>query len=379
MVYDYDALRPSYYEINLDAITRNFRTLRRWVGPKVKIYSCLKRNAYGCGTQRIARLVEHLGTDGIAVGNIHEAISIRESGVNVPLLLYPNCLPEAAEKVIQYNLMPTLSSQDEAADWSKNCESPLSVFAKVDVGLLRGGVMFDQALGLIKAIDSSSALSLAGVYTHLHGYDPATGVEYANMQFGRFQDILHEADQAGIELPVRMASGSAAVLQFPEMDLDAVDPGSMLFGIRATNDRVRPDELQHALTAIKSRILLTKDIRVDHVGDYPSPFPVKRTIKIGLIPFGWGDGMPRKMPKDAEVLIRGKRAPMIGPVHLEHMRVDITSVPHVGAGDQIMIMGQQGKEEIKLEVVAQQWGMDIQQFYGSLKDQLPRCYLHRAK
>jgi alanine racemase len=238
--------------------------------------------------------------------------------------------------------------------------------------------MFDQAIGLLKAIDYNSNLSLEGVYTHLHGYDPSTGVEYAKMQFGRFQDILSEADQAGIKVPVRMASGSAAVLQFPEMDLDAVDPGSMLFGIRATNDHVRPDELQHALTAIKSRILLTKDIRVDHVGEYPSPFPVKRTTRIGLIPFGWGDGMPRKMPRGAEVLIRERRAPMIGPVHLEHLRVDITSIPHAEAGDDIMILGQQGKEEIKLEVVAQQWNMDIQQFYGSLKDQLPRCYLQHT-
>ena len=379
MVLDFDALRPSYYEINLDAIARNFRTLRRWIGPKVKIYCCLKRNAYGCGTQRIARLVESLGTDGLAVGNIHEAILIRESGVNVPLLLYPNCLPEAVEKVLQYNLIPTLSSEDEAGDWSRNCVSPLSVFAKVDVGLLRGGIMFDGAIGLLKAIDSSSNLSLAGVYTHFHGYDPSTGVEYAKMQFGRFQDVLREADQAGIELPVRMASGSAAVLQFPEMDLDAVDPGSMLFGIRAASDAVRPDELEHALNAIKSRILLTKDIRVDHVGAYPAPFPVKRTTKIGLIPFGWGDGLPRTMPKKAEVLIRGRRVPMIGPVHLEHMRVDITSVPNAETGDEIMIMGQQRKEEIKLEIVAQQWGMDIQQFYGSLKDQLPRCYLHSSK
>ena len=377
-MYDFDALRPSYYEINLDAIARNFRTLRRWVGPKVKIYSCLKRNAYGCGARRIASLVESLGTDGIAVGNIHEAISIRESGVKVPLLLYPNCLPEAVEKVIRYDLIPTLSSQDEAADWSNNSASPLSVFAKIDVGLLRGGVMFDQAMGLIKAIDSSSYLSLAGVYTHLHGYDPSTGAEYAKMQFGRFKDILHEANQAGIELPVSMASGSAPVLQFPEMDLDAVDPGSMLFGIRAANDPVRPDELQHALKAIKSRIILTKHIRVDHVGAYPSPFPVKRTTKIGLIPFGWGDGMPRKLPKNTDALIRGNRVPIIGPIHLEHMRVDLTSVPDAEMGDEIVIMGQQDKETIKLEVVAQQWGMDTQQFYGSLKDQLPRNYISSA-
>ncbi len=372
---DFAQLRPSWYEIDLGAIAHNYRTLRQWVGPEVKIFACLKRNAYGCGVQPVAQLLEREGTDGRAVGNINDALAMRDAGVSVPILLYPNCLTDAADLVRRHGFMPTVSSPDEAWGWAETGQNKLDVFAKVDVGLFRGGAMPGESLDLLKAIAANAKLRLAGIYTHFHGYDPSTGQDYARWQFAKFRQVLDSASAEGIEIPVRIAANSAVVLQFPEMDLNGVDPGSMLYGIRGAITPERPEPLRHALHALKSHIILLKQLSPDDVGVHPSPFPVETKKTIGLLPLGWGDGFPRRAPEGAEALVRGRRVPVIGPIHLEHLRVDLTNVLDAAVGDEVVLVGRQGNEEIALETVAQQWDMSLLHFYGSLRDHLPRRYL----
>ena len=367
-------MRPTWYEIDLDAICENYRTLRNWVGTDVKIYSCLKRNAYGCGIQAVSRSLEKEGTDGLAVGNINDALAIRKAGVELPILLYPNCLPETASVVSENRLTPTVSSEEEAQAWAQATQRPLSVFPKIDVGLLRGGVLPDKAVSLIKAITENKLLRLAGIYTHFHGYDPATGSDYARLQFERFHSLLEEVHRIGIDVPVRIAAGSLVVLQFPEMDLNGVDPGSVLFGIRSASGPERTQPLHPALRSIKTRILLIKDIQPHHIDNHPSPFPVEQPVRMGLVPFGWGDGMPRYRPDGASALVRGHLVPIIGPIHFEHMRLDLSSVSHAAVGDEVVLLGHQGQAQIDIESVAEQWGMDVLQFYGNLRDHVPRRY-----
>jgi alanine racemase len=367
-------MRPTWYEIDLDAICENYRTLRNWVGTDVKIYSCLKRNAYGCGIQAVSRSLEKEGTDGLAVGNINDALAIRKAGVELPILLYPNCLPETASVVSENRLTPTVSSEQEAQAWAQATQRPLSVFPKIDVGLLRGGVLPDKAVSLIKAITENKLLRLAGIYTHFHGYDPATGSDYARLQFERFHSLLEEVHRIGIDVPVRIAAGSLVVLQFPEMDLNGVDPGSVLFGIRSASGPERTQPLHPALRSIKTRILLIKDIQPHHIDNHPSPFPVEQPVRMGLVPFGWGDGMPRYRPDGASALVRGHLVPIIGPIHFEHMRLDLSSVSHAAVGDEVVLLGHQGQAQIDIESVAEQWGMDVLQFYGNLRDHVARRY-----
>ncbi len=367
-------MRPTWYDIDLDAICQNYRTLRNWVGADVKVYSCLKRNAYGCGIQPVSRRLEKEGTDGLAVGNINDALAIRQAGVELPILLYPNCLPETADVVSEHRLIPTISSEKEAQAWAQASQRPLAVFPKIDVGLLRGGVLPDKAISLIKAITENKLLHLAGIYTHFHGYDPTTGADYARLQFERFHSLLDEIYKIGIDVPVRIAAGSLVVLQFPEMDLNGVDPGSVLFGIRSASGAERPQPLYPALRSIKTRILLIKEIQPHHVENHPSPFPVKQPVRMGLVPFGWGDGMPNDRPEGASALVRGHRVPVLGPIHFEHMRLDLTTLSDAEVGDEVVLLGRQGQAQISIEELAEQWGMDILHFHGNLRDHVPRRY-----
>jgi alanine racemase len=367
-------MRPTWYDIDLDAICQNYRTLRNWVGADVKVYSCLKRNAYGCGIQPVSRRLEKEGTDGLAVGNINDALAIRQAGVELPILLYPNCLPETADVVSENRLIPTISSEKEAQAWAQASQQPLAVFPKIDVGLLRGGVLPDKAISLIKAITENKLLHLAGIYTHFHGYDPTTGADYARLQFERFHSLLDEIYKMGIDVPVRIAAGSLVVLQFPEMDLNGVDPGSVLFGIRSASGAERTQPLYPALRSIKTRILLIKEIQPHHVDNHPSPFPVKQPVRMGLVPFGWGDGMPNDRPEGASALVRGHRVPILGPIHFEHMRLDLTTLSDAEVGDEVVLLGRQGQAQISIEDLAEQWGMDVLHFHGNLRDHVPRRY-----
>ena len=136
-----EALRPTWYEIDLDAIAENFRSLRAAVGPDVAIYACLKRNAYGCGAVAVARRLARDGAEGLALGNVYDAIAIRAAGVHLPILLYPTCLPEQAETLRRHDLIASVSSAEEAVAWDVACRGRLKVFVKIDAGAFRAGAL----------------------------------------------------------------------------------------------------------------------------------------------------------------------------------------------------------------------------------------------
>ena len=373
-------LRPTWFEIDLDAIAHNLRQLRRMVGPRVAIYACLKRNAYGCGAIPVAQVMQREGADAIAVGNINDALAIRESRVSLPILLYPNCLAsEAGPAVMRHRLMPTISGLDEAAAWEQEADGgTLDVFAKIDVGLFRGGAMPREALTLLRRIADSNVLRLAGAYAHLHGYDPATGDDYAQWQFRKFQTVMGEAASRGIDVPVRMVASTSVVLQHPEMDLNGVDPGGILFGLKPSPVPSRDHPMRPAVRAFKSRLILTKWIEPDDAGGFTGPFAVGERRRIGVLPLGWGDGVPRHIPGPAVALMGGRRVPVVGPVHLEHMRVDLTGVPDAKVGDEVVFLGTQGDETITIEQLTECWGIDGLDFLGGMRDHIQRTYFRNG-
>ena len=373
-------LRPTWFEIDLDAISHNLRQLRRMVGSGVAIYACLKRNAYGCGAVPVAQVMQREGADAIAVGNINDALAIREAQVSLPILLYPNCLAsEAGPAVMRYRLMPTVSSVDDVAAWEQAAAGGrLDVFAKIDVGLFRGGAMPREALALLRRIADSNVLGLAGAYAHLHGYDPATGDDYAAWQFQNFQTVMRQAASHNIDVPVRMVASTSVVLQHPEMDLNGVDPGSILYGLKPSPVPSRNLQMRPSVRAFKSRLILTKWIEPEDAGGFAGPFAVTERQRIGVLPLGWGDGIPRQTPAGAVALVGGRRVPVVGPVHLEHMRVDLTGVPDAKVGDEVVLLGTQGADTITLDRLADCWGIDGLEFLGGMRDHIARIYFRDA-
>lgn len=371
-------LRPTWYEIDLGAVAHNVRELRRICGPKVAVYGCLKRNGYGCGAPAIGKAAMAAGADGLAVGNINDAVAVRRAGVKGPILLYPTCLPDAAPTAEALDLMPTISTPEEAETWNAAFSRPHPVFIKTDVGLFRAGAMPEDAPALIAAVKRLPNLKPAGHYSHIYSYGAEPSPAHYRWQFANMLRARDAAHAAGLALPIVMVSSTTAVLDYPEMDLTGVDPGRVLYGIAGSATSARGARLKPAFVALKTQLIMKKPLGAAETGGHPPPFPVRPGMVIGILPLGWGDGIPRTLPDDAAALIRGRRAPLLNPVHLEHLRIDLTNVPEASPGDEVVLIGRQGSQEISVADILESWCMDSTTFHASLRDHIARRYLGAA-
>ncbi|MGE0719391.1 MAG: alanine racemase [Alphaproteobacteria bacterium] len=368
-------LRPTWYEIDLGAVRGNVAELRRLVGPKVAIWACLKRNAYGCGAPAVAPVCVEGGADGLAVGNIDDAAAIRATGVTAPILLYPTCLPDRADAVEALDLIPSLSTAEEAEAWGAAFTRPRPVFLKVDVGLLRAGATLGGLPALLDAVRRRPNLRSAGLYGHFFSYGAAAGSANYGDQFARMQAAVAAAKAAGVPVPVAMVSSTNAVLDHPEMDLTGVDPGRLLYGLSGSERPARVGTFRPALVGFKTRLVLRKPVGPEDADGASPPFVPRPGMTIGVLPIGWGDGLPRPLPKAAVALIRGRMAPLVGPVHLEHTRIDLTDIPEARPGDEVALVGRQGDAAITLPQLAAAWGIDETTFHGGMRDHIPRVYV----
>jgi alanine racemase len=358
--------------LDLDAIVHNTRAIQAALSPGCRLYACLKGDAYGIGIRFVAPAIAAEGVDAFAVGAIEDAVEIRRAGCDSQdILLYPNCLPEAAPVVQRDRLTITISSIEEAQAWNAAASGPIDAFIKIDVGALRAGVLPRQAARLAQSLRTLSRLRVLGAYAHLHLPDPATMREYAQWQFANFGRAVAESKQNGLPIPVRMVSGTAVLLEFPDMDLEAVDPGRALFGIGFDAVR-RRIALRPALVGWRARLLVVKDVEPDDVRPHDAPFPLRARQRVGVIPVGWGDGLPRRLPDSAVALVRGKRVRLLPPSHFEHVRVDLTDVPDARYGDEVVLLGIQQDEHVAMGEVAKWMGRDALHLLGAMPRHLSR-------
>lgn len=364
-------LRGSWYEIDLGAIRHNYRQLRQQLPTNVKVYACLKRNGYGCGAGPVAGALASEGADGFAVASLLDAVSIRRAGVGHPILLYPGALPTAGTMVEALDLTVSVSSIDELERW-RSAMARTRVFIKVDLGFFRAGATPQEAGGLLAAAHAHSDVQVDGLYAHLSELPTSKPLDAVN-QLGRMQAILAGAEACGDRPIIAMMSSTEGVLTYPDMDLDAVDPGALFVGFSEGHHPARHLTLQPALKAICTTVVAVKRLDLS-LGPAPEIPGFQPGMVLGVLGMGWGDGLPRVVPRNAEAIVGGKRARLLPPAHLEHLRIDLTEVPEACFGDQVVLLGRQGDEVITHEEIAALWGTDVIGLYAGLRDHIPRIY-----
>ena len=371
-------LRSVWCEIDLDAIERNIRQLKEIIGPAVNLFVCLKGDALGCGARQVAQVCEQAGADGLAFGNIDTAIACRPFAQKLPMLLYPCCLPQTAGVLEQHRLSATLSTLDDVHRWAMHVTTGIDVFLKIDTGGLRAGAFPDEAVEVAKAIVATGKLRLAGVYGHslasYHREESGAQMQLQQQQIDVFLSSIEQMEGAGIKIPIRMFASSEAVLSCPSADMNAVEPGRLIAGLDfpAADSRLR--SWHPALVGLKSRIVMRKALPSHLQADPCAFFPTRDGMVIGLIPFGWSDGYPRRLPPGATVLVNGKRVPVVGPVHSELLRIDLTDVPDAAVGDEVVLLGSSGDQTITLQELQQQWDMDLSELFLTVGRRLPRIF-----
>lgn len=364
-------LRPTWLEIDLDAVADNVRAVRRLIGADRQLIAAMKGDGYGFGSVEMARVFVAGGVDALALADLADAIRLRKHGFTHPILMYPNALPEAATEVIAFGITPTVTDEPSARAYSSAASAPLGVFVKVDVGLERLGVPAEEAVSFVRTVHRLPRLGVEGIYTHLHvpaGVAPA----YVDWQVERFTTVLDCLDAEGIRVPVRLAASSPAVLRFPGSWLNAVDPGRILYGAIPASE-TSPVWLRPAFKALKTRLIAVRPTTPRARFAAEAPFALDAVRRLGVIPAGWGDGLATLSA--GRVLVRGLSVPILARPSFEHTRVDLTSVPEACVGDEVVLIGRQGTAEITLDEAAARNGLDPIQLAPAVRESVARVYV----
>lgn len=350
--------RPNRFEIDLGAIAHNVAEVRRVVGRSTQIIAALKANAYGFGLGEVAEAVVSSGGTAIAVADLADAARLRERGIEVPILLYAGNLADAATvaAVESNRVMPTILDPSSAEVYSSLTKQPIRVFVKIDVGLERLGVAPEQAASLVKHIRALPNLEVHGLYTHVDVPGKGDVDAYITWQLQRYFRVCEELQADGIEIPVKMVSSSAVLRYTPDMRLDAVDPGHILFGLTPPGPANVDMDIRPAFRALKSRLIHTKRVDRHEFRDL-APVAIRDDMRIGIIPIGLRDGMASLNCGD--VVVRGRRVAILGALSLEHTRIDLTDVPEARVGDEVVVIGQQGTAVIRPEEVIEHQGFAV--------------------
>ena len=269
--------------------------------------------------------------------------------------------------------MPSLHDQSSVESLARWRTRPVKVFVEVNVGGERLGVDLDEAPQFVRSVLALSGLTLEGVHAHMHVPDGAAGDELVTWQYQRFMAVLRALDADGVKVPVRMIASSKTLVRTVEMNLDAIDPGHLAFGLMPTDSIAVAMDLRLALRALKSQLVtvrrLARDEHIDRM-----PFPARAGMRFGVIPFGASDRF--KQLHCGTVLVRGRRVSLLGPPSAEHARVDLTDVPDAEVGDEVVIIGRQGLAEITLdEVQRAQGGVRPSDITRSIPSTIPRHYV----
>ena len=352
------ARRPNVFRVDLGAISHNLAEVRRIAGSGVGIVAALKADAYGFGLERVAETVVAGGAETIAVADIADALRLRDHGMDTPVLLYAGNLADraAVEAVQSHRLMPTILDRESAESYAAHAGGRVRVFIKIDVGLERLGVLPGQAATLARRVRALPNLELHGVYTHVDVPGDPTAGEYVAWQIERYRVACAELEAEGPPIPVKMAASSAVLRCDPGAAFDAVDPGHMLFGLTPPGPLNVDADLRTAFHSLTSRIIHARSIEREHFLDL-APFPLREGMRFGVIPIGLRDGMAAL--NCGEVLVGGQRAAILGPLSLEHTRVDLSGTPEAKVGDEVVIIGRQGEAEIEPEEVVAHQGFGV--------------------
>jgi alanine racemase len=380
-------LRPTYAEIDLSAIRHNIKAIRARVGSKVKIMPAVKANGYGHGAVEVSRAVLQAGAEALSVATPEEGIELREAGFDVPILILGCSTPDAAADIVRCDLASTVCDLTYARALSEaavnranrpkrgSSQRPhtASVHVKVDTGMGRIGVRPDQALDFIRELRSLPGISVDGVFTHFPSADEPDR-SFTLSQIATFSKVLDALKRHGTSVPLAHASNSGGVLGYPQADYDAVRPGIMIYGSYPSLLVVRSISVRQAMT-LKTRIVFLKDVDAGTTVSYGRTHTLKRRSKVATLPIGYADGYQRALSNRGEAAVRGVRVPVIGRVCMDQIMIDVTDVPGVQTGDEVILMGG-GYDYLSANNVATKAGTIAEETYCAVSSRVPRVYIN---
>lgn len=370
-----DAVRPTRAEVSLEGLRHNLRALRRVT--RAPIYSVLKADAYGHGAKAVARTLERAGVNGVCVALLEEAIELREAGIQCPVLVMGGYYGQAWSEVLHHQLTPViydLSQLEALAKEASQTERPAwSIHLKVDTGMARLGITakdFPRAVDLLRA---HPELKLQGFMTHFACADSAA--ESIDEQLDRFDEMTATLAKNGLQPELRHAANSAALARSPRAHLDLVRPGIAVFGVEPMpNAELNLKPVMRVL----SQVIALRTLQPGESVGYGATWKAVRPSVIATVPIGYADGLSRSATNNGYLLVRGKRAPIVGAVSMDLTTIDATEIEGIKVGDEVVALGKQkgplGEDTLTAQEIATRENTIPWEVLTNVSRRVPRFY-----
>ena len=366
--------RPTWAQINLEALAYNYRQVRNIVGPNAKILSVVKSDAYGHGLIEVSRKLVKCKTDYLGVASIDEAIKLRRSNICLPILVFGNILPAHIKAILDYNLTQTVCSKRIAHllnRYAQKRKKEVNIHIKVDTGMGRLGIWHKQAFDFIKDIKRLSFINIEGLYSHLPSAD--IDRKFTNYQIHQFKGLIKKLTDSDINIPFYHIANSIGLINYKYSHFNMVRPGLMLYGIYPKDNIRSKLKLKPAMN-FKSKIIYLKKVPQGRSISYGRTFITTKPTTIATIPVGYKDGYLRSLSNKSKVLIKGERCKVLGRICMDQMMVDVSKIKNLKNGDIVVLMGSYGKEFISAEEIAQFSGTIPYEIVCSIGGSVPRKY-----
>lgn len=369
--------------IDLDAVLYNMESMHKNIADGTKIMAVIKADGYGHGAAEIAETIDHLDyLAGYAVATVEEGLILRNHGIKKPILILGYAFPDQYDELIAADMRPTVFTREMAEELStaasrvgKDCR----IHFAVDTGMSRIGyqVAEESAQEMVQ-IAKLPHIMVEGIFTHFARADELDKTS-AKEQLARFRQMIAMLEEKGLSIPMKHCSNSAGIVELPEANMDMVRAGITLYGLWPSQE-VRRDiiDLKPALSLI-THVAYVKDLEAGREISYGGTYVTKRASRIATIPVGYADGYARGLSNKGEVLIHGKRAPIRGRVCMDQFMVDVTDIPEVKIGDEVVLIGALGSECISMEEVGEISGRFNYEFVCNLGKRIPRVFRRNGK
>ena len=371
-------MRPTYAEINLDAINENLGQVRGRVGRRPIVMAVVKANAYGHGMIAVAKSVlKRRSASYLGVAIVEEGISLRRNNISAHTLVFTVPSENQLRSFIEMKLDATVCSLETARKLNRlaaGAGTKAVVHVKVDTGMGRIGIPPSDVVQFVSELKKLKNITVKGIYTHLATSDERD-LGYARGQLSEFKASLKALQRAGIQIPLRHCANSGAILQMKDSYFDMVRPGIMMYGYRPSHETRKTLPLKPAMS-VRSQIAFLKRVPKGTSISYGRRYVTRSATNIGSVAIGYADGISRRLTNKAHAIVNGRQYPIVGTICMDQLMIDLGSRDACKVGDRVTLLGKDGTREITGWDIADALGTIPYEVCCAISERIPRIYIH---
>ena len=375
-----EAIRPVWAEINLSNLDYNIKSIREKVGADKQIIGVIKADGYGHGSVMCANVLRENGVKTFAIATLQEAITLRDAGAKEEIIMLGLTPDMYADVIAEYDITPVVCDSANAkaiSDAAAKIGKTVFGLIAIDTGMGRIGYLADEIETSIEDIKKIAALpnfKIKGMFSHMSTADAADKT-YSHQQEDKYNAFYEALTKAGVYVPMRTLANSASIMELPSIYFDAVRPGIILYGCYPSNEVDKKQLSIKPVMSVKANIIHLKDVPENFSVGYGRKYISEKPARIATIALGYADGYPRPYSAQAKVIVNGVVCPIAGNICMDQCMIDVSNVPNVKVGDEVIVMGSDGGNTILADDIAEATGTINYEICCAFGQRLPKVYV----